>query len=68
MARSIKDLERLEKDLKERAESADALDRVRDAKRVLYPKEQSSHPIHRSTRGQWESQSKGGLSLPRRRR
>ena len=68
MTHSIEDFDRLERELRERADSTGALERVRDAERMIHPKEHSSHPIHRATHGRWESQSKGGLSLPRRRR
>lgn len=68
MTHSIEEIEQLEKELRERVDSADALDNVRRVERIIHPREQSPRPIHRSTRGQWESQSKGGLSLPRRKR
>ncbi len=67
MTRSLEELERLERELKERADSAGALDRMKKAEQMLHHKDQAARPIHRSTRGQWESQSKRGLSLPRRR-
>lgn len=67
MTRSMEELERLEKELKERVESTDALERVKAAESMPYPKVQSARPVHRSTRGQWQSQSKGGILLPRRR-
>lgn len=71
MTRSVEEIERLEQELNARIASSDAmnaLERVRQADGMIYPKEQSSRPIHRSTRGQWQSQSKGGILLPRRRR
>lgn len=68
MTTSIERFDRLERELKERADSTGALERVKDAERMIHPKEHSSRPIHRSTHGRWESQRKGGLSFPRRRR
>lgn len=68
MAHSIEELERLEKELEARMGSTDALDRVKAMTQSRDVKEQSSRPINRSTRGQWQSQSMGGISPPRRRR